>query len=599
MTLTIGENVGPYRIIAQLGQGGMATVYKAYHASLDRYVAIKVMHAAFKEDPTFLGRFQREARVLAKLEHPNIVPVYDFADHQGQPYLVMKYVEGDTLKARMADGSLSTDEILKVVDAVGAGLAYAHKQGVLHRDIKPSNVIITPDGQYYLSDFGLARIATAGESTLSQDTMLGTPNYISPEQAKGVSDLDGRTDIYSFGVLLYEMIVGRVPYSGDTPFAVIHDHIYTPLPLPSAVNPNVPEPVERVLLKALAKERDDRFADASALVAAFHQALEEAGTAPQPAPVAPAAPRSASSTATRRAPTAAATVVAPPVAAKPASPPAQKKSGFPWAWLVVGGIVLVALALGAVLIGGRILRTRNARATSTALAAITVQPPTQLPPSTPLPPPTHAPPADRVAEAEKLVADNPGDIGAHLNLGQVYYEEKRIDDAAREFQAAAELSKFDPKVYEDIFQRPFVRDDPVFLLNVLLPGLEQNRESKELAGLAGPQLDRSAPLDHAEPTLLTYVATFPNQVAPKAALAQYYILHGQPVKARKLVEEVRRDAPDAPVTHMLSGEVLAAEGKPEEAIAEFQKVMNDPNAPEFLRRRAENRINHLKGTPAP
>ncbi len=599
MTLTIGENVGPYRIIAQLGQGGMATVYKAYHASLDRYVAIKVMHAAFKEDPTFLGRFQREARVLAKLEHPNIVPVYDFADHQGQPYLVMKYVEGDTLKARMANGAVSTDEILKVVDAVGAGLAYAHKQGVLHRDIKPSNVIITPDGQYYLSDFGLARIATAGESTLSQDTMLGTPNYISPEQAKGVSDLDGRTDVYSFGVLLYEMIVGRVPYSGDTPFAVIHDHIYTPLPLPSAVNPNVPEPVERVLLKALAKERDDRFADASALVAAFHQALEEAGALPQPAPVAPAAPRSASSTATRRAPTAAATVVAPSVAAKPASPPAQKKSGFPWAWLVVGGIVLVALALGAVLIGGRILRTRNARATSTALAAITVQPPTQLPPSTPLPPPTHAPPADRVAEAEKLVADNPGDIDAHLNLGQVYYEEKRIDDAAREFRAAAELSKFDPKVYEGIFQRPFVRDDPVFLLNVLLPGLEQNRESKELAGLAGPQLDRSAPLDHAEPTLLTYVATFPNQVAPKAALAQYYILHGQPVKARKLVEEVRRDAPDSPMAYFLSGELLAAEGRTEEAIAELQKVADDPKAPEFLRRRAEDRINHLKGSPAP
>jgi serine/threonine protein kinase len=575
----------------------MATVYKAYHANLDRYVAIKVMHAAFKEDSTFLGRFQREARVLARLEHPNIVPVYDFADHGGQPYLVMKYVEGDTLKARMANGSLSTDEILKVVDAVGAGLAYAHKQGVLHRDIKPSNVIITPDGQYYLSDFGLARIATAGESTLSQDTMLGTPNYISPEQAKGVSDLDGRTDVYSFGVLLYEMIVGRVPYSGDTPFAVIHDHIYTPLPLPSAVNPNVPEPVERVLLKALAKERDDRYPDASALVNAFHQALEEAGALPQPTPA--VAPTPISSTVTRRAPTASATVVAPAVAAKPESPRAQKKSGFPWVWVVVGGIVLVALALGAVLIGGRILRTRNTQATSTALAAITVQPPTQLPPPTPLPPPTHAPPADRVAEAEAAVAANPDDIGAHLNLGQVYYEEKRTEEAMREFRAAAELSKFDPKVYNDIFQRPFVSEDPVFLLDVLLPGLEQNRDSKELWLLAGPQLDRAAPLDHAEPTLLTYVVTFPQTVAPKIALAEYYILHGQPVKARKLVEEVRRDAPDSAATHLIGGELLAAEGKTEEAIVELQKVVDDPQAPEFLRRRAQDRINHLKGTPAP
>ncbi|HLB45823.1 MAG TPA: serine/threonine-protein kinase, partial [Anaerolineales bacterium] len=249
MTLTIGENVGPYRVIAQLGQGGMATVYKAYHASLDRYVAIKVLHPAFKEDTTFLARFQREARVLAKLEHPNIIPIYDFADHEGHPYLVMKYVEGETLKARLGQGPVALAETLKVVDAVGSALAYAHKQGILHRDIKPSNVIITDEGHYYLSDFGLARIASAGESTLSQDTMLGTPNYISPEQAKGVRDLDGRTDIYSFGVVLYEMIVGRVPFSADTPYAIIHDHIYRPLPLPTMVNPDIPEAIEKVLLK--------------------------------------------------------------------------------------------------------------------------------------------------------------------------------------------------------------------------------------------------------------------------------------------------------------------------------------------------------------
>jgi len=171
MTLTIGENVGPYRVIAQLGQGGMATVYKAYHASLDRYVAIKVLHPAFKEDTTFLARFQREARVLAKLEHPNIIPIYDFADHEGHPYLVMKYVEGETLKARLGQGPVALAETLKVVDAVGSALAYAHKQGILHRDIKPSNVIITDEGHYYLSDFGLARIAQVrGTSVAEEDT---------------------------------------------------------------------------------------------------------------------------------------------------------------------------------------------------------------------------------------------------------------------------------------------------------------------------------------------------------------------------------------------------------------------------------------------
>ncbi len=144
MPFAIGENVGPYRVIQQLGQGGMATVYKAYHASLDRYVALKVMHAAFSEDPSFLARFQREARVVAKLDHPNIVPIFDFADHDGSPYLVMKFIEGETLKARLGRGPLARDEGLRIVDAVGQALSYAHGRGILHRDIKPSNVLLSP-----------------------------------------------------------------------------------------------------------------------------------------------------------------------------------------------------------------------------------------------------------------------------------------------------------------------------------------------------------------------------------------------------------------------------------------------------------------------
>ncbi|MEA1977543.1 MAG: protein kinase [Chloroflexota bacterium] len=273
MSFAIGENVGPYRIIEQLGQGGMATVFKAYHAALDRYVAIKVLHPAFKEEPNFLSRFQREARVVARLEHPNIVPIYDFAEHKGQPYLVMKFIEGPTLKAYMNEKPLTKEEAVKIVDAVGGALAYAHKQDVLHRDVKPSNVLLSSDGSIYLADFGLARMAQAGASTLSKDVMLGTPQYISPEQGQGVSGLDQRTDIYSFGVLLYEMVVGRVPFNADTPFAIIHDHIYTPLPLPSKVNPNVPEVVEKVLLKSLVKDRKDRFETVEQQVIAFRTAV--------------------------------------------------------------------------------------------------------------------------------------------------------------------------------------------------------------------------------------------------------------------------------------------------------------------------------------
>ncbi len=267
-----GENVGPYRIIEQLGQGGMATVFKAYHPNLDRYVAIKVLHPAFKQDPQFTERFQREARVVAKLDHPNIVPVFDYADHNGQSYLVMKFIEGETLKAVIDRQWPSKDQILGIVQSVGAALAYAHSQGVLHRDVKPSNVLLADPGNVYLADFGLARMAEAGESTLSGDQLLGTPHYISPEQARGEKDLDAGTDIYSFGIVLYQLAVGRVPYNSDTPFSIIHDHIYTPLPMPRSINAKIPEDLELVLLKALAKDRGDRFSSIQELVDAFDSA---------------------------------------------------------------------------------------------------------------------------------------------------------------------------------------------------------------------------------------------------------------------------------------------------------------------------------------
>ncbi len=354
MPFSQGENVGPYRIIEQLGQGGMATVFKAYHAGLDRFVALKVMHPAFKQDPNFLARFQREARVVAKLEHPNIVPIYDYAEHSGNPYLVMKFIEGETLKARLSRGPLTREEGLRIVDAMGKALGYAHGRGILHRDIKPSNILLCPDNSIYLADFGLARIAQAGESTLSSEMLLGTPHYISPEQARGERNLDAGTDIYSFGVVLYEMVVGRVPFNADTPFSIIHDHIYTPLPLPQKINARVPDSVQRVLLKALAKERADRYATVEELSAAFLKAVAAPGMG--------AAPRL----------DAADTLIGPPTpppmpapgdrADTPAPPPPPASSGTPaatpppmaivpkpkrrraWMW-VAGGLGLMLLCL--------------------------------------------------------------------------------------------------------------------------------------------------------------------------------------------------------------------------------------------------------------
>jgi len=273
------ENVGAYEINTVVGRGGMATVYKAYHARLDRYVAIKVMHQAFQEDETFLARFQREAQIVARLEHPHIVQVYDFAEHENQPYLVMKYVEGRTLKGLLTHNPPTLSETLRILTHIADALDYAHRAGVLHRDIKPSNIILASDGTPYITDFGLARMAQINESTLSADVLLGTPHYISPEQAMGSRELDNRTDIYSLGVVLYELVVGRVPFSADTPFAIIHDHIYRPLPEPMKVNPEITPEVSAVLEKALAKSPADRYATATELVNAFKAAVETSGMA--------------------------------------------------------------------------------------------------------------------------------------------------------------------------------------------------------------------------------------------------------------------------------------------------------------------------------
>lgn len=277
MALSEGQQLGPYRVISQLGSGGMATIYRANHERLGRNVAIKMLHPMFLQDDNFLARFEREAQIVAQLEHPHIVPVYDFSEYERQPYLVMKYIEGRTLKQIMDRQPPTLEAILRIMQPIAEALDYAHQRGVLHRDIKPSNIILDTTGTPYLTDFGLARMARLGESTLSTDMLLGTPHYISPEQAQGIRDLDSRTDIYSLAVVLYELLTGRVPFSADTPFAVIHDHIYRELPPPSSINPEIPVEVDAVLLKALAKSPAARYSNAAEMMNDFRRALRESG----------------------------------------------------------------------------------------------------------------------------------------------------------------------------------------------------------------------------------------------------------------------------------------------------------------------------------
>jgi serine/threonine protein kinase len=427
MSFKVGENVGPYRIIEQLGQGGMATVFKAYHASLDRYVAVKALHQAFNEDSTFTARFQREARVVAKLEHPNIVPVYDYSEHESRPYLVMKFIEGDTLKARFQRGALNSQEIEQVVTSVGSALGYAHQQGVLHRDIKPSNVLLSNEGIMYLADFGLARIAQAGESTLSSDSIMGTPQYISPEQAMGKKDLDSGTDIYSFGVMLYEMVVGQVPFSADTPFSIIHDHIYTPLPLPMDINPKVPEPVQKVLLKALAKDRADRYKTVEDLVYAFKSAWTEAGVPMQ-------------GTAITMRPTSLKrdTKIQDKATAQriEASQPVVKKRSLSWMWvsLVLMLIVCVGVGLGAFVNRNGLIRRWFAQPT-----IVVVNSPVPVIPT--LPPVTTEPNiSPAIVAAQELVKQNPADPNAHLQLSLAFYDDGQPVRAAEALAQAANLA---------------------------------------------------------------------------------------------------------------------------------------------------------------
>jgi len=267
-----GQTLGPFRITGQIGEGGMATVYKAYQPSMDRTVAIKVLPSQLSNNAQFVGRFQQEARIIARLEHPHILPVFDSGESDGIYYLVMRYLEAGTLTDKMS-GPLSMDDIDRIFSQLADALGYAHSQGVIHRDLKPSNALIDKHGNLFLTDFGIAKILEGTSQFTKTDMVMGTPAYISPEQAQG-SKVDQRSDIYSLGIILYEMITGRLPFVADTPLAVIYKHINDPLPLPSTVNKQISSAVENVILKALAKSPDDRFKTADEFLSAWKNAVK-------------------------------------------------------------------------------------------------------------------------------------------------------------------------------------------------------------------------------------------------------------------------------------------------------------------------------------
>lgn len=550
MPFQAGEHVGPYRIVAKLGQGGMATVFKAYHPALDRFVAIKVLHPAFKEDPNFLARFQREAKVVARLDHPNVVSIYDYSEHQGHSYLVMKFIEGRTLKAALARGPLPSEDGLRIVDAAGSGLSYAHSRGVLHRDIKPSNILLENEGGIYLADFGLARIAQAGESTLSSDMLLGTPQYISPEQARGEKELDAGTDIYSFGVVLYEMIVGRVPFNADTPFSIIHDHIYTPLPMPRQVNHSVSEALERVLLKALAKERADRYQSVSELVEAFRGAVANRtvhqGAAAPPDESQPVPSRAGSEDRT---------------ALDPHDSGSRRRR---WMW-VAAGLIMACFCLFAFLVLANRDNRRGELAVDGTATAELDEPSDQLPGE-----------GRAVLSARATMEANPDDPAGHLNLAQELYNAGFPALASESLLRGADLL--------------MGRGDYVQAANALLAGMEvtggprrvesrvSERATEALFMAAGTGREGAGVIERAS-------GSFPDWEAlvPIRARLSLHIDSAKVSEVRTALIEELRGRTD-PMAKAVLAEDHLLRGEREQALELARHVFRDPAAPEWLRR---------------
>jgi serine/threonine protein kinase len=268
----VGRKLGEYEIVEHIGHGVAADVYKAQQSKLNRYVAIKVLAPTFVTDQAFVARFVREAQAIAQLDHPNILPVYDFNRQENLVYIVMQYVNTGSLDDLVGQ-PMSLDLTLKILEQVGSALGYAHQRGIVHRDIKPGNILLGPENWVLLTDFGLVKILEAPADLTPTGMSLGTPAYMAPEQVSG-EHVDQRADIYALGATLYQMVTGRIPFEGGTGMAVAFKHISEALVPPRSLNPSLPQAVDKVIVKALAKDPNLRYQSMDEFVAAYREAVE-------------------------------------------------------------------------------------------------------------------------------------------------------------------------------------------------------------------------------------------------------------------------------------------------------------------------------------
>jgi predicted Ser/Thr protein kinase len=320
-----GRTLGNYQIVEELGRGGMAVVYRAYQPSLNRYVALKVLPPQLAFDPQFVERFVREARAAAGLRHPNIVVVHDVGEQEGLYYIVMEYLEGRTLKEVIEqEGRLPPARVAHILEQVANALDYAHERGFIHRDVKPANIFVGEHDQVTLTDFGIAKAASEAEQLTRTGMLVGTPEYMSPEQAEG-GVVDYRTDLYALGIVLYQMLTGRVPFKGKTPHSTLYAVVNQPPPPPRQINPALPPAVEAVVLRALAKQPDQRFQRGAEMAGALQAALASRSPLVAAAPPPPRTP--------------------PP---RPARRGAPARRGPPVMWIVAALAAVLVLVVGAV-----------------------------------------------------------------------------------------------------------------------------------------------------------------------------------------------------------------------------------------------------------
>ncbi|HEY3475112.1 MAG TPA: serine/threonine-protein kinase, partial [Anaerolineales bacterium] len=322
-----------YQLKEELGQGGMATVYRAYDPMFEREVALKILKRESLKDVQVRERFERETKIIARLEHPAIVPVYDVGRDRDQLFFVMRYMAGGSLIERIQRGSLSLAEIGHILQRIAAALDYAHSKGVIHRDVKPGNILFDEFENAYISDFGIAKFAQ-GMPRLTHSGIIGTPTHMSPEQARG-EEVDGRSDIYSLGVILFEILSGKTPFEATTPLGMAFKHAAEPPPHIRDINPNLPAGLEPIIDRVLAKNRNQRYASGADLADAFVATLAE----PLPPDISlatPIVPRAQTDARAR----------AEELPSPPLTPSGRRSKSASW---MVGGVILAAVAAFAIL----------------------------------------------------------------------------------------------------------------------------------------------------------------------------------------------------------------------------------------------------------